>query len=133
MNKQPVPKKVVHLKTFENTHGLTPQRMHQKYAWGDAKCPSCGRVAVVRVISYVEFKELHRTSDGAMILMKLTKANDGRVPMVRFKWGEFVKLGEYYACSLCRKDMEKRLARSPSWVHHEFDEMPTATPLVQVH
>lgn len=133
MNKQPVPKKTIHMKTFENQHGMTPEAMHQQYAFGSALCPSCGRAATVRVISYVEFKELNRTSDGAMILLKLQREHEGKVPMVRFKWGEFVKLGTYFSCQHCRGDMERRLAKSPSWIHHDFDEMPQNRPVFQVH
>lgn len=99
----------------------TPLEMHQKLAWGGARCP-CGAPAVVRAISFAPFKEMNDQCQE--LLIKMAHANGGQVPMVEFTYGKFVKIGTAFACSRCKKDLAKAMSKKPSWVLCEFDYGP---------
>lgn len=128
MSQQPKRPKVIHVRKFENVNGMTPQEMH---AEGLArKCP-CGLAATCRAISFAPAEELVKRAPA--LLGQIMLINGGEVPVVEFTYGKFIKIGEVFACNLCRVSMERQAAKGPSWVLVNIETGPEPIrPSVQV-
>jgi len=107
----------------------TPEEMHRRVAWGGAKC-LCGGPAVVRIRMFGEAKYLAQNKPE--FIMDLAAKNQGRVPMVKFTYGDFVRISDVYACSNCKATALKSAAHHPSWMFPEIDEGPKNPTQVQV-
>lgn len=116
---------------------MTAEEVHQKYAFPPgAKC-RCGRRPLIRAISMAPLADARRhwpeldvlASESPVELFKRLvelKGSDG-------KPAPFVRLGIAYACQDCRRDMERAMAKLPSWVLVEINRGPgTDRPLVAV-
>lgn len=123
----------IHVKRFMGGR-QSPEQVHRELAWNGAWCGGCGSKApVIRIITFAPFDELDKRDEGKMWLMQVALQNGGRVPIVEFTYGKFVRLGKVYACAGCRKDAEVASARGkPDWVLVEIQEAPTLKPQVQV-
>jgi len=115
---------VIHIKKFMSGE-MSPSEAHKKYAWGGKRCNACNGAAAVRCLSFAPFTELEQRA--MPLLLDVIAKNDGRVPIVEFTYGKFVRIGEAFACSGCQKDLAKQAASGPSWVLHEFQLPPKDT------
>jgi hypothetical protein len=107
----------------------TAEQVH----WGafpGAKC-ACGLPPAIRCVTFAPIGDL--LEQDPLRAQAMAQANGGQLPMVRFTYGVFVKIGEMFACSLCKATLEKVAARLPSWVLVEWDRGPGPdSPIVQV-
>ena len=125
----------IHVKRFGDGsagHNMTPARMHQRLAWGDARCPKCRKLAVIRAITYCPTADLQKSEEGVSLMLRLARDNNGNVPIIETKYGKYIKLGEYFACGDCRKSMMQKLAKAPSWILVDWEELPQMNARVQV-
>ncbi len=114
--------KIVHVDKFMQGT-MTPNEVHRKYAYGTHKC-ECGLPPAGRILSFASVVDMTRDEERRARLQDLTMRNEGRVPMVKFTYGDFVKLGETFFCDLCQSTAEKAAARLPDWVLTEIDRGP---------
>jgi hypothetical protein len=122
--------KKIHVRNFYSATGMTPEQMHVEAL--NAKCP-CGAAATTRAISYAKLDELMQRTGGQELIGRLLVAHRGQLPVIEFTYGKFVKIGEVFACNLCRPTMEREAAKGPSWVLVHIDRGPgPEKPLVQV-
>lgn len=130
-----VPKKpeVIHRKQlFDGKQ--TAEEVHRSTVYAGKKCP-CGLPPATRAISFATVKDLMEKDP--LRLHQIGLLNGGQVPMVEFNMNgtpeKFVRIGEQFACDLCRSTMEKVAAKLPSWVFVQFDATPgPEKPIVQV-
>jgi hypothetical protein len=95
-----------------------------------AKCP-CGLDPIVRALSFAPIADL--LDKDPLLLRQLSDRNGGNLPLLELKYGTFVRIGEMFACTLCRSTLEKAMAKLPSYVLVEFDTGPSPDrPVVQV-
>lgn len=121
--------KVIHLKKFMGGL-LSPREAHRKFAFGGRGCTECGQPAVIRIRTFGELTEVNKRSP--QFLMLLAKENEGRVPVVDFTYGKFVKMGEAFACRDCAAKAEQAAAKAPSWCVVEIDKGPKDEMAMQV-
>lgn len=120
----------IHVRNFHSATGTTPEAMHVEAM--NAKCP-CGLDANTRAISYAKLEDLMKHTGGQELVGRLLVAHRGQVPIIEFTYGKFVKIGEMFACAMCRPTMEKAAAKGPSWVLVHIDRGPgPEKPVVQV-
>jgi hypothetical protein len=116
--------KKIHLTKFANGRE-TPQEMHRRLAWGGKRCDACKGPPVVRCITYAPFVDLSQRSPE--LLASLAAKNDGRIPMVEFTHGKYVKVGQAFACAACHKNLQRTAAHgAASYIQHEWDWGPEA-------
>ena len=114
----------IHLSKFANGQE-TPLEMHRRIAWAGKGCDRCGGPPVVRCISYAPFKELD--ANCPEFLASIAMQNEGKVPMVEFTYGKFVRIGKSFACANCSKAMQHQAAagtRKKSWILLDWDWGP---------
>jgi len=109
---------------------LTPTELHRVVAWSGGSCDKCGGLPVVRVRVFAEFAECNRRSPEFVI--KLAMENDGRLPVVDFKQGKYIRISQSYACEHCKQELIKEAAKAPSWACVEVDEGPDPKNRVQM-
>lgn len=101
--------------------GRPAVEVHQAAALAGKKC-ACGLAAAYRVVSFAPVDELIRRAP--QLVVDLARQHGGRVPVVDFKHGKHVRVGEVFGCSICRAAVERAAARGPSWVVVEFQDGP---------
>lgn len=106
----------------------TAQEVHQRTALAGRVC-ICGAPASMRALSFAPVADALNYAPEYM--MALARANNGQIPMLKFRRGrtddsatEFVKIGEVCACSRCKSQLERQMAKAPSWVLVDFDYGP---------
>lgn len=111
----------------------TPQEVHRKVVYAGKKCP-CGLPPASRAITFAPVSEL-RARDPERIIW-LAQQNGGQVPVVEMNTGtsvqKFIRLGEVFACDICKPALAKAMAQLPSWVLVDWDEGPDPRNRVQV-
>ncbi len=126
--------KNLHLKRFDGGR-RTPQQYHTEFAFSpNARCSSgCGRRPEVRAIVMCPFDEAVKRNmlpEGAMFnpeIMKLiVTVNEGGKPK------PYVRISVTYACKSCQAEMEKAMAKGPSWCIVDIQRGPDPTNKVQV-
>jgi hypothetical protein len=106
--------------------GKSAQQVHWE-GFPHAKCP-CGLDPVVRALSFAPIKEL--LDNDPLLLRQLADQNGGDLPLLALKYGTFVRIGEMFACNLCRLTLAKSAAKLPSYVLVDWDEGPSPDRLV---
>lgn len=122
----------IHVRKFMDGK-MTPDEAHRQTAWAGGCCMYCGspkpavRIQLFGLVS--ECIERH-----AQWCMQEAAKHDGRLPIVNFTYGKFVRMQRTYACDGCRSRAEREAAQGqPSYVLVEFDYGPGPDkPVVQV-
>lgn len=96
----------------------TPQEVHRALAF--RKPCLCGQPAAIRILALGDKKELVQKYPDFLGFLA-AQHEEGKVPIVRTRWGEMIKVGEVWACDTCKHDAEKAAAKHPSWVHVWID------------
>lgn len=119
-----------HLKRFDPIRRRTPQEMHREFAFPPAaKCCGCQGKPHVRAIIMIPLKDAvaqgmvsPETTPTALAPITVPiQESPGAKPTA------YLRLSMTYACSRCRRDMEKQLAKAPSWAIVEINEGPDPT------
>lgn len=118
--------------------GKSAAEVHREATCAGRFCP-CGAPASHRAISFSPLGEV-LSRQGLGYLKWLQKQNNGMLPLVDFRTGsthhteKFVRIGEAFSCDGCFSEMQKQMAKAPSWVLCEIDPgKPTADrSMVQV-
>lgn len=119
----------VNVKKFANGR-MTPQEMHRMFAFPPtAKCQGCGGRPHLRAIVLAPLDEVSKRGllpegmpqDEVMKMVVPLKSSTDIKPQA------FVRLSVSYSCTMCRKDFEKALARTPSWCVVEINSGPDET------
>ena len=122
----------IHIKKFMDGKE-TPQETHRKIVYAGRKCP-CGLPPASRAITFAPFKELWNREPERVSW--LVQQNNGQVPIVELNTNgtpeKFIKLGEVFACDICKPALEKAMAGLPSWVLVDWDEGPDPRNKVQI-
>lgn len=122
----------IHRKKFMDGQE-TPQEMHRKVVYAGRKCP-CGCPPASRAITFAPLKEIFNREPERVAW--LAQQNGGAVPIVEMNTNgtpeKFVRLGETFACDICRPALEKAMAKLPSWVLVDWDDGPDPRNKVQV-
>ena len=109
----------------------TAEEVHVKYALAGMKCGKCKGPPAIRARVFAPVEYLLREHPDFM--MNLAAKHDGGVPIVDFVHGKHVLFGNYVACKGCSKDLEKNLAKAPSFFVVEINRGPgPEKPTVQV-
>lgn len=122
----------IHRKRFMG--GLeTPQETHRKVVYAERKC-ECGLPPASRAITFAPLKEVWTRQPERV--MELSRLHGGQVPLVELNTNgtpvKFIKLGEAFACDICKPALEKAMAKLPSWVLVDWDDGPDPRNKVQV-
>lgn len=112
------PKNIHRRKLFDGQK--TAEEVHWE-AWPGIKCP-CGLPPAVRCVSFASVGDL--LEKDPIRARAMAQANGGALPMVQLTYGVFTKIGEMFACSICKPALEKVAAKLPSWVLVEWDRGP---------
>lgn len=110
----------------------TAQEVHQLYAFPPgAKCHTCMRRPLLRAITMARvddakqhFQHIAELPLEALVKLLVTlKGVDGKPE-------PYVRLGMAYACKQCSRDLERTLAKLPSWVCVEINRGPAQEKLI---
>ena len=129
---------VQHIKKFDGGR-RTPQEYHAQFAFPiGAKCVGCQGKPCIRAIVMMPLDEAAKHgqippgADKAPLLFPQLapflvpiKGSDGKPSF-------YVRTSMAYSCTCCRRDLEKALAKAPSWAIVEINEGPDARNRVQV-
>lgn len=112
-------------------NGQSAEDVHRSHFPGNARCKCGSRQVVVQARSFIPVADLIR--DNPQLAMQLAAQNMGQLPVVDFRHGKHVRIGSVFACRDCKTDLERALARAPSYVVVEIDRGPGPdAPVVQV-
>jgi hypothetical protein len=107
----------------------TADELHREHAFPhDAYCGSCGsRKIAVRARTFAPMDWVLANSP-QWAMMEASKHN-GQLPVVPIKGAggstlKYVRIGDAYACDLCKKQLEVEAAKGPSFVIVHFDHGP---------
>ena len=106
----------------QDTHDFKKGRMRANaYHWkvADKKCTLCGRPAV---LTCRVFAPLDSIPPQHLMVMGLERG--GKIPVVRTKYGKFIRIGEAAACAAHKVDLERQSAKHPDTWFVEFDRGP---------
>jgi hypothetical protein len=127
---------VIHRKTFDNGNS-TPEEYHSKYAFPlGARCAGCNadKGLLLRAFTYVPLDEMKKRDPmfDALIAVKPEAALKLIVPL---KGGDgkpypHVRVSTTYACKRCVPELEKALAKSPSWAVVDISRGPGPSKIV---
>ena len=123
------------------------ERLHRRKLWNgrctseevwrqhlpqDARCGGCGSSKVaMRVRTFVPLDWL--LNKAPQLAMEIAAKNEGRLHLVDFTHGKHVRVGDAFACDLCKKALEQEAAKAPSHVTVQIDRGPGPdNPIVQV-
>lgn len=122
---------VLHMKKFAGGR-MTPVEMHQRYAFPlGAKC-MCGARPRFRAIVMIPIDEARKRMPGLDDIM-LADPEGFMQNLVQIRESKtdsdkdlktYFRLSVVYSCQRCRRDMDKALAKAPSWAIVEINEGP---------
>lgn len=110
-----------------------PRKVHSQLAFPiNAKCNGCGRRPMIRGITLCPMDEARKRMPELEALMVADP--DGFMKNVveirenpKDVTGKpYLRLGIAYACETCKRELEKTLAKSPSWMIVEINYGPKA-------
>lgn len=120
-----------HMKKFAGGQ-MTPEEMHQKFAFPiGAKC-LCGRRPRYRAIIMMPLDEARKRMPGLdEIMISAPEEFMGQLVKIRenktdsdHQLKTYLRVSVTYACKECRRDMDKALSKAPSWAIVEINEGP---------
>lgn len=121
------PRQIQHLQKFDGGR-RTPQEVHAQHAFPpNAKCSGCGGRPSVRGIVMAPFDEAQKRGflpDGFItpeVAQTIVQINEGGRPR------PYIRISMAYSCRNCAKEMEKVLAKAPSWCIVEINRGPDPT------
>lgn len=101
----------------------TAEEVHRSLAFpADARCACGSKKVAIRVRVFWPADDLVR--EKPEFAMQMAARHGGRLPVVEFKHGKHVRVGDAFACDLCKSVLEKEAAKAPSWVVVEVDRGP---------
>jgi len=101
---------------------ITAEELHRKIVYAGHNCGKCGsNKPVMRVMLLAPKAEVVGDASYAARLVKIAAANEGNVPVLKLKYGDFVRMATVYGCGNCKKEIEKWAAHTPSSWIVEFD------------
>lgn len=131
-------KQVQHIKRFDGGR-RTPQEYHNAFAFPPgAKCSGCKARPQVRAIVMVSAKDAERMGWIPPGAGANPRAFPEIVPvLVKLREGgpqgtDYVRVSVAYACSVCAPEMERTLAKAPSWAVVEIGRGPDPTNRVSL-
>ncbi len=124
-----MPKNVTNKKQFMNGR-MTPEELHQKLAIPhSAKCSGCGGRPLIRASVFGPLDEV-KAKDPSIELLAQQNPEMFLAMLVPTKLGPFVRISTAFSCKSCRPDLEKTLAKAPSWCFVDIDAGPGADKMV---
>ena len=114
----------------------TAQDIWRQYVIGNHTCNKCEARATMEAHVFWPVEDFER--DQPALAVQIASEHHGGIPFVSFKAPErtrrdFVHMPTLYACDGCSAELEKVLARAPSYVVVEFRRGPGPDkPQVQV-
>lgn len=104
---------------------FTAQQLWQQTVMSRHRC-KCGAVPVASASSFCPAADFERLFP--RLAVQYAMENKGSIPIVKFRSSgsvrAFVALPEAYACAACLPEMEKMMARKPSYIVVEFHRGP---------
>lgn len=110
----------------------TAQEVHQMYAFpAGATCQTCARRPLIRAITMARVDDAKKHfEEVAALPLDLLMERIVQLKGVDGKPEPYVRLGVAYACRGCAKEMEKALAKLPSWVCVEINRGPAQEKII---
>lgn len=115
----------------------TAEEYYRKNAFPpDAICVCGSKAIAIRVRSFHPLANLLKNMPG--LAMQIAAKHEGRIPVVEMRGPggvpvKYVRIGDAFACDLCKKDLQKAASKHPSDVIMHFDTGPEPDrPIVQV-
>lgn len=120
---------------------MTPEEAHSKFAFPvGAKCAACQNPPLVRAIVMAPLDEMKKRDPDFEQLANLTLTNPKAAEkffamLVQIKGADgkptpYVRISSAYACKQCAPEMERALAKGPSWCIVEINRGPGPDKLV---
>lgn len=100
----------------------TAAEVHARHVFAGKKCNGCGGPPAIRIRSFVPADWLLR--EKPEVAMELAALHGGSIPCVDFTMGRYVRVGDAFACALCRRTCEREAAKAPSYFVMQIDEGP---------
>jgi hypothetical protein len=98
---------------------LTPNEAHRKFAFGGHHCDVCGGPPALCVRVFAKVDDVLQKSPEWVI--KESAKHGGKLPVVDFKDGKYVRISMSYACDRCKATLEREAAKAPSWCCVEIE------------
>lgn len=128
---------VQHMKKFAGGR-MTPEEMHQKYAFPiGAKC-LCGRRPRYRAIVMMPLDEARKrmpgldeimNADPVAFMQQLVKIRENKTD-ADHQLKTYLRVSVTYSCKACRGQMDRALAKAPSWAIVEINEGPENAKII---
>lgn len=115
----------------------TAEELYRTHAFPpDARC-KCGSPKIaIRARSFMALKKL--LAELPPLAMQIASQHEGRIPIVEMRGPgnvpiKYVRIGDAFACDLCKRDLEKACAKHPSDIIIHIDKGPEPDrPVIQV-
>lgn len=117
---------------------MTPEEMHQKYAFPIGSKCLCGRRPRFRAIVMMPFDEARKRmpgldeimqADPVAFMQQLVKIRENKTD-ADHELKTYLRVSVTYSCHACRRDMDKALAKAPSWAIVEINEGPQNAKII---